>query len=67
MYVYIRHIASPNISYCGEMNPEQLHHFMNDVRERGIYDGEEEHPNINLIMQYVNDDSGFYVDIVWEV
>lgn len=36
MKVYVRSESAERAD-CGEMNPEQFHHFFADLRENGLY------------------------------
>lgn len=70
MKVYIRNIDEAELSPCGEMNPEQLHDFVQNLESSGIYDGENLHYPISILVQYVNSTINslptFFVEVLWE-
>lgn len=65
MKVFIRHVDSTVTHDCGEMNPEQLHHFVRDIKDSGIYDGETEHNLIDVGVQYVQKGGRFFAEVFW--
>ena len=50
MNVRIRHEERVNSSNCGEMSPQELHHFINQIKACGIVDNEgQHHENIEVL------------------
>jgi len=67
MQVFIRHFEDIDGLDCGPMNPEQLHHFVADIKRRGVgVSGVVEHFG-NYEVQYVYDSDNhlFYAEIVF--
>ncbi|MFW6024069.1 MAG: hypothetical protein ACOC8P_00440 [Dichotomicrobium sp.] len=67
MKVRIRHEDQSTGSDCGEMNPEQLHHFIADLKEKGLLDAESEWHQPEFVLQYVDTGDEFFAEIVWSV
>lgn len=65
MQVRIRHEEQREGLACGDMNPEQLHHFVNDLKDRGILDAQYEEHACEVVLQYVDTGEEFFAEILW--
>lgn len=66
MNVRIRHEERVNSSNCGEMSPQELHHFINQIKACGIVDNEGQHQeNIEVLTQFCDTGEEFFAEIIW--
>ena len=67
MQVRIRTFDETESRSCGEMNPEQLENFVNNIQMAGIYNKEDnELLNPNIVVIYKLDYNSFYAEIILE-
>jgi hypothetical protein len=66
MDVYIRHINDEEVVPCGEMDPDQVHGFAQDIKQRGIHDSNYVFfKPVDVALQYVYSEDAFWAELIW--